>query len=562
MHCFRPFPAASLAILLMLPSALIADTSDHLNVRPPQAPDYQKSAPGEAFILPTVPSAPHEVARPVARRLVLREVAFRGNTVIVSGDLAAVAAPFLGRELGDADLETLRQALTRHYVERGYVNSGALLGEVRDGILDVDIVEGRLSAIRLTGLERLDEDYVVRRLVRDENAVLNVEDLRERFLLLLEDPLFERINARLVPGQRPGEAVLDLVATRAQPYRLTAFANNYRPPSIGSEGIGLTGLVRNVTGRGDVFDATWQQSTTSDPSTRYNLGWRIPLTQRGTLLSIQYDHGRSAVVEEPLRALDIRSVLDSTDLGVSQNLVETLAHKFTVGINRVFRENRTTLLGRPFSFSAGEPDGVTKVRAWRFWQEYGYRTENQALALRYTLTQAHNNLQDPSALLPATTTVQPDHDYRIWLGQIQYARRLLDNGTQLVLRGSRQGTSANLPSIDRMAVGGVYTVRGYRENQLIRDEGTVANVELDIPVLRGDGGSLNLIPFFDWGRGKNRNEQATVISSAGLAARARWQGVAVDLALARRLAHPDSVSRQGGNLQDDGVHLQVSYNFF
>ncbi|MFO1403751.1 MAG: hypothetical protein U1E96_04135, partial [Azonexus sp.] len=90
----------------------------------------------------------------------------------------------------------------------------------------------------------------------------------------------------------------------------------------------------------------------------------------------------------------------------------------------------------------------------------------------------------------------------------------------------------------------------------------VANVELDIPVLRGDGGSLNLIPFFDWGRGKNRNEQATVISSAGLAARARWQGVAVDLALARRLAHPDSVSRQGGNLQDDGVHLQVSYNFF
>ena len=140
MHCVRPISAASVAVLLMLPSALIADTSDHLNVRPRRLPDYQKSAPGEAFILPTVPSAPHEVAQLVARRLVLREVAFRGNTVIVSGDLAAVAAPFLGGNRGCRSGDPA-PALTRHHVERAMsIRERCWRGA--DGILAVDIVEG------------------------------------------------------------------------------------------------------------------------------------------------------------------------------------------------------------------------------------------------------------------------------------------------------------------------------------------------------------------------------------------------------------------------------------
>ncbi len=552
---------AALALALAALPAAGADSADHFNVQEPKAPAYRESAPADVFRLPPVAPEGAEAESGGSRRVVLREVRLRGNTVIASAELAALAAPYLGREIGDADLETLRQALTRHYVERGYVNSGAVLGGLADGVQTFDIVEGRLTEMRLRGLERLNEDYVVRRLVRDENAVLNVEELRERFLLLLEDPLFERINARLLPGRSPGEAIFDLAAVRARPYQLTAYANNYRPPSIGSGALGLSGWVRNLSGRGDVFDASWQESADAESGRRYSIGWRYPLTQRGTLLSLQFDRGRSSVVEEPFNALDIKSFMESRDVGLSQILVETLAHKFTLGANYVLRENRTTLLGRPFSFSAGEPDGVIRVRAWRLWQEYGFRSERQALALRYTLTSAHNNLEDPVGL-PGITVVQPDHDYRIWLAQVQYAHRVLDNGAQLVLRGSHQGTRADLPSLDRMAIGGVYTVRGYRENQLIRDRGSVASVEFDFPVLRGDGASLNLIPFYDWGRGRNQGESATTISSAGLAARARWQGLAVDLAVARRIARPDALDHQGSNLQDDGVHVQVSYNFF
>ncbi|MBX3669892.1 MAG: ShlB/FhaC/HecB family hemolysin secretion/activation protein [Rhodocyclaceae bacterium] len=493
-----------------LPAALYAaDASEHLNVQQPSAPAYQPRDGGQ-FELPPVAPAPADAGAAATARGVLKAVEFHGNSVIASTELATVAEMYLGRSVSEADLEALRLALTRHYIERGYVNSGAQLGEFKDGRLQVELIEGRLTGMRLRGLERLDESYVVARLAPDEQAVLNIDSLRERFLLLLENPLFARMNARLVPGERPGEAVLDLDISRARPYQLTLFANNYRPPSTGSQAYGVSGWVRNLTGQGDLLEASAEDALAAESSGRYSLGWRMPLTRRGTLLSLQYEHGRSSVVEEPLAVLHIRSVLDSRDIGISQTFVETLAHKFTLGANRVWRENSTTLLGQPFSFTGGEPDGKLRVRAWRYWAEYSHRTETRALALRYTLSSARNNIQDAPGV--------PDHAYRIGLAQMQFAQRVSDAGAQVILRATRQDTTSMLPSLDRMALGGIYTVRGYRENQLIRDTGSIVNLELDFPLLQNAAPDwrVNLVPFYDWGRGKNQNETAATLSSAGL----------------------------------------------
>ncbi|MEI6415540.1 MAG: ShlB/FhaC/HecB family hemolysin secretion/activation protein, partial [Pseudomonadota bacterium] len=126
-----------------------------------------------------------------------------------------------------------------------------------------------------------------------------------------------------------------------------------------------------------------------------------------------------------------------------------------------------------------------------------------------------------------------------------------------------QSSSTTLSSMDRMSVGGVNTVRGYRENQLIRDAGNIMNAELRVPVLQGGGSSLklDLIPFYDRGSGKNQGEHSDVLSSAGLAGRASWNGLVFDLAVARRLKHPESVSGNG-TLQDHSIHLQLSYSIF
>jgi hemolysin activation/secretion protein len=233
-----------------------------------------------------------------------------------------------------------------------------------------------------------------------------------------------------------------------------------------------------------------------------------------------------------------------------------------MGVNVLDRHNATTMFDLPFSFTPGEPNGITKVSSRRFWQEFAMRSETQVLAFRSTFTWSRDNIEEIPGL-PAGT-VQPDQSYRLWLGQAQYARQVLDNGAQAIVRASLQQTSDNLTALDRMSVGGVNTVRGFRENQLVRDKGAVVNFEFDYPLVRGPGAGLNcsMIPFYDYGQGRNLHENASEISSWGLATRLRWKGVALDLALAHRLTHPSDVTTAGGTLQDNGIHVQLTYSLF
>lgn len=512
------------------------------------------------FELPSVLQPKQAAFEPVTAK----GFVFEGNTLVAAAELAQIAEPFVGQPLDTDGLETLRQRLTRHLISRGYVNSGVVLAEpaVSDGIVRFRVVAGQVREVRQQGLDGLHEGYLARRLVRPQDGALNMDVMRERFQLLLEDPLFDRLNARLLPGDAAGDAILDIDVTRARPYQLSAFVSNHRPPSIDEYGYGLSGWVRNLTGRGDLLEGSLTAPVKGSGGVRASLNWRMPLNASGTQFIAQFEHGQSSVVEEPLQVLNIRSKLDSKEIGISQTLLEELDKKLTVGVSRVRRENRTTLLGEPFSFTPGEPDGVTRIWSWRFWQEYTQRSEKQVLALRSTFSHARNNLQTVTDLpVPGEQTAQR---YGSWLGQAQYLRQIQDQGAQIVARLSVQHARDRLPALDQLAIGGAASVRGFRENQLLRDTGAILNLELDYPLVRqyGSAFNLSLVPFYDYGRGKNRGAAADSLSSLGLATRIRWQGVSVDLAVAKRLTHPSSVTTAGGTLQDKGVHLRVAYQFF
>jgi hemolysin activation/secretion protein len=51
------------------------------------------------------------------------------------------------------DLEALRLALTHLYVEHGYITSGAIIPDqtVTDGVITLDLIEGRLHDIEVAG---------------------------------------------------------------------------------------------------------------------------------------------------------------------------------------------------------------------------------------------------------------------------------------------------------------------------------------------------------------------------------------------------------------------------
>ncbi|WP_326537687.1 ShlB/FhaC/HecB family hemolysin secretion/activation protein [Pseudorhodoferax sp.] len=488
-------------------------------------------------------------------QVVLKRVEFQGNRAMGEAELQAIAAPFLNRALGRLDLEELRQQITRAYIARGYVNSGALLPDqsLDGGTLRVTLIEGTVSELRFTGLDRLSPSYLHHRLVAP-GQTLALPVLQQRFGALLDDPLIERLNARLQPGATLGESVLEVDVTRSQPYQLTLFAHNQGAPAVGSAVGGAELRLLNLTTWGDQLTAVLGYTRSGD---QHDVAWTIPLAARQATLQLRSARSRSSIVEEPLASLGIASQVDTQELTFALPLFDQLGRRFALGLTWGDRISRTTLDGEPFSFIAGEPEGRLRVRAWRFFQEATLRQERHVLALRSTFVFGRNNVQADTGIPGA-----PEPRYRLWLGQAQAAIALGEGGQQLVLRGSVQHTRDHLAPLEQLGLGGRHTVRGYRENQFVRDRGWALSAEGHLPLLGGDGARrrLWLVPFVDGGQVRSIDGATQGLASAGLGLRGQFDSLEAEIFVARRLERRPVDTR--GDLQDDGIHLQLRWRAF
>ena len=68
--------------------------------------------------------------------ITVSQFSFTGNQEISTAELEDMAAPYTGRTIEVEDLELLRQQISQAYIERGYINSGAVIDDQpNDGIV-------------------------------------------------------------------------------------------------------------------------------------------------------------------------------------------------------------------------------------------------------------------------------------------------------------------------------------------------------------------------------------------------------------------------------------------
>lgn len=523
----------------------------------PELPEFLPEKEKKPFDLPEVPKRGHS---PNAVPLfVLKGVGFEGNTLFPDTELDGVAAPFINRPVSMADLEELRYRLTKFYVDRGYPNSGALIKpgqKVDNGVVAYRIIEGRLKAVRVAGHEGLRPQYIRDRIWPDPDLPFNTPLLEERFRMLLQDPLIRRMNGKILPGTKPGEAVLDLDITREKPYDLQLLFNNHAPAGLGGEQGVLDGTLRNLTGFGDALALSLGHTGGTDEAAA---DFSIPLNSRDTRLTIGYTRGNNRVVEAPFDAIDVESEVEGGEVSLTHPIFRSLSRRFDIGLSLDVRESRSSLLGMPFSFSKGAVDGKSRVSALRLVNSFRHRQKAQALVLQSTLSLGLD-------AFGSTIHSGPDSEYLSWLGQFQYARRIGERLGQVILSGSSQFASDSLLSLEQYALGGAATVRGYRENQVVRDNGYSLSLEWRIPIWEGaarKGGTMRLqaAPFVDFARGWNkgapgRGDEGRTLSSAGIGL--LWQGPWVNAEIFWGHGFESVPSGTDYDLQDDGIHFSIS----
>jgi len=521
--------------------------------KPLPLPEFRKPAP-ELLDLPAV-KPPDSGRLPFAVRVTVRKFRITGNTVVGDAELAKIAAPYENREITSGELEELRRRLTLHYVERGYINSGAVIPDQRigaDGVVEIRIVEGRLQRIEVEGTEHFRKDYFSDRLALRAGPPLNVTELERELQIRLRDPLLTSINAQLLPGERPGEAVLRTRVSEAPRYELGATVDNKLSPSLGEVGLTLHGAMRSLVGYGDVLSADFgvAEGINHDLKLRY----RTPFTARDTVAGLYYERAKSEIVQSPFDLLEIESEIETLGGQISHPVVRTLNAEVTLAAALERRKSETSLLGEPFSFSPGAEDGRSVVSVARLVQELVYRAREQVVAARSTFS---------FGLDAFGSTVHddaPDSRFVAWLGQFQWVRRFGERGHQVHFRVNGQLVDDSLLPLEQYSVGGLDSVRGFRTNQLVRDYGYTASLEYRLPVFANPTGwrNLQLAAFVDTGAAKNRagpNPEPSRLTGIGL-------GLVWSLS-PRYFAEvyfadgrTDVPEQPGHSLQDDGVHFR------
>ena len=510
-----------LGILCCNPTQLLAQETPTLpNTLPLPKPTPEPPTPPAPPVTPfdvnpfRLPSGIDPQADPSVI-LTPRRFIFQGNTIFTDDELQLAIAEYIGKPVSVSELYQLEEKITQLYVGEGYLTSGAIIAntgvEIDPSNAEIifKIIEGKVSSLEIAGADRL-EEYVRNRVTPATRGVLREQDIQEALRWLQVNLLITGINVQLRPGQNVGEAVLSLTVKPAKPFVVKVFANNNRSPSVGTFERGATATYRNVSGLGDIVNLTYRNSSGSDV---IGIGYTVPINTKDGTIGVSFTYGNNDITEEPFNQIDPNINATQYELSfrqpVHRKISGELIQEVAIGASISRLESNESLLGVSFPLTEGaDAMGRNNSTVLRLFQEFANRDRNDSIILR-----SQFNFGLPIATRNAD--LFGDGTFFLWRGQALWVHQFSD--FSWVNRGGVQFADGPVIPSEQFSLGGVSTVRGYRQNGVTRDSGMFFSSELRVPVLSGSAGTLQLVPFIDIGHAFNQGERFLPNNSQTLA---------------------------------------------
>ncbi|MBE8989661.1 ShlB/FhaC/HecB family hemolysin secretion/activation protein [Nostoc sp. LEGE 12450] len=534
---------------------------------PVPSPELPQPLPPPAELFPpSVPTPTPDEPLPgkFPQTIVVERFEVLGSTVFSPEELALETAEFTKRPISLAEVYQARSKITDLYVRNGYITSGAYIPPqtIQSGVVKIQVVEGKLEDIQVTGTRRLNPNYVRSRLAIATSPPLNRQRLLEALQLLQLNPLIQNVSAELSAGSRTGSSLLEVKVSEAKTFSSQIVLDNGRSPSVGSFRRRLQLNEANLLGLGDALGVAY---TNTDGSNSLDANYTLPLNPRNGTLTFNYGITSSNVIEPPFDVLDIHSDSRYYELTFRQPIVQTPTQEFALGLTASRRESdissllqREGLPGSVLSPGADE-QGHTKVSAFRFFQEWTSRNSREVIALRSQFSLGIDILS------PTINQNAPDSRFFAWQGQAQWVR-LLAPETLMLFRLNTQLASRTLLPLEQFGLGGQDSIRGYRQDYLLTDNGTFVSAEVQIPILRLPkiDSTLQVVPFVDFGVGWNssdrENPNPNTLAAVGLGLRwSQSDRFTFRLDWGVPLISVESNER---TLQENGLYFSLLYNPF
>ena len=310
-------------LMALFPACVLGQITPGTSTRPePLEIPLAPVAPGGALDLKQLPASGATLA--LSAPIFVSAFRILGEHSVTPDVLTALLSPWMGRVLDTADLVRVAEAVTAQLRAGGLLVAQAVIPaqEIREGIVDIAVIEGRIESVRL---EVADDSRVGRAVAERFLARLQAGDtLRrdnvEHSLLLLNDLPGGRLAASLAAADQAGGVNIDArLENDGAPV-----SGSVRLDNAGIRGVGefralLDARWRSPFGLGDLLGVSLLQSS-EDGQTRASLTYGLPVNGLGTRLGMRYTE-QSYRLRREFILLDASGESHSTALLASHPLI-------------------------------------------------------------------------------------------------------------------------------------------------------------------------------------------------------------------------------------------------
>ena len=434
----------------------------------------------------------------------LKRIVTDESAVLTDAELDAIIKPYQGQRVQLSDIYTIVDKINALYSEKGYVTCRAFLPPqtIEDGTVKLLLIEGKTGNTLVAGNKYTKTKYITNRLHLAEGEIANVKQLNKD-LLLFNATNSTQLRIVLKAGEKPGTTDYEITVYEPKRDNWTIFEDNAGSESSGEYRTGLFFNTKSLSGN---CDALSLGTVLSEGTKAANVMYSRSLGRSGTKMNLLYSTNATEVVK-----------------GDYEDKIKGHANSYAIGLVQPLLVNETTRTELSLDFNS--------QKSKTDWLE-GFRRNMvddtvQDVALGFAMTnygashvfyQKHSYVSGHSESTPEMFN-ESSQNFGFYKFNALY-QKLYAAGQMWNLRADAQWSgSEGMVSSRQFYVGGMYSVRGYKENYLGGDSGFTFSAEYAVPVINKNTSAFT---FFDYGHvygNGQSDDQHNVLASVGLGLR-------------------------------------------
>lgn len=429
-----------------------------------------------------------------SRTLFIADVDLVGNSIFDKDTLRKLVAEDMGKNLTFNQIKSLALKIESFYHEKGYLIVKVIIPKQQmkaGSALKIQILEGKLGKVMVTGNNRYSTDSVVETLYAftEQGKPFTIEEM-EVPLVLLNSRSGIKVTSTLVPGAEPGETDVNIEVKEDARVTGSLEFNNFGATDSGEYRIIPYIALPNLLGFGDELNAFGVISPDFIESWYVQGNYSCPIGVYGTAFNAYFGKGNNQIGND-YAILDIAGKSLLWGSGFSQRFV--FSERTSLDLQAWFEWTDTD------QEMLGTVTIKDKIRKIRVGGNFDHTDSWGRTFTSFFIYQGlGNNLggMENDSSLSSRSYAGADNNFTKFVLSVMRLQPFTSRFYG-IFNVTGQYSLNPLVSVEQMYSGGANTVRGQPQSCFTGDDGIIANAEIRYRILMESSPYLQLAVFFD-----------------------------------------------------------------